>query len=216
MFVFCIGSVHLFTESFVSCLLPYYSSFWRQGNYQCQSLPSTGFSRWRRFVIFQFYSMVQHFLPFQYVTVAVFRAFWYFLYLLTIADSEIGKKKHEADLKQTRRDRLIVKKKVGNYDKFLPVPTSQNDYQCFGNMDDSRLQFGCQIFIILLVVRYRSIQKRLIFGSLADTEFRSGKIRKFQSCPQLPNNVYGFRRQSCVVLCRTQKMNFGRLILRSL
>ena len=25
MFVFCIGSVHLFTESFVSCHLPYYS-----------------------------------------------------------------------------------------------------------------------------------------------------------------------------------------------
>ena len=46
-------------------------------------------------------------------------------------------------------------------------------------MDDSRLQFGCQIFIILLAVRYRSIQKRLIFRSLADTEFRSGKIRKF-------------------------------------
>ena len=61
--------------------------------------------------------MVQLFLPFQYVTVAVFRAFWYFLYLLTIADSEIGKKKHEEDLKQTRRDRPIFKKKVGNYDK---------------------------------------------------------------------------------------------------
>ena len=27
MFVFRIGSVHLFTESFVSCLLPYYSLF---------------------------------------------------------------------------------------------------------------------------------------------------------------------------------------------
>ena len=61
--------------------------------------------------------MVQHFLPFQYVTVAVFRAFWYFFYLLTIADSEIGKKKHEEDLKQTRRDRPIFKKKVGNYEK---------------------------------------------------------------------------------------------------
>ena len=61
--------------------------------------------------------MVQHLLPFQYVTVAVFRAFWYFLYLLTIADSEIGKKKHEEDLKQIRRDRPIFKKKVGNYDK---------------------------------------------------------------------------------------------------
>ena len=62
--------------------------------------------------------MVQHFLPFQYVTVAVFRAFWYFLYQLqTIADKEIGKNKHEEDLKQTRRDRPIFKKKVGNYDK---------------------------------------------------------------------------------------------------
>ena len=61
--------------------------------------------------------MVQHFLLFQYVTVAVFRAFGYFLYLLTIADSEIGKKKHEEDLKQTRRDLPIFKKKVGNYDK---------------------------------------------------------------------------------------------------
>ena len=59
--------------------------------------------------------MVQHFLPFQYVTVAVFRAFWYFLYLLqTIADKEIGKNKHEEDLKQTRRDRPIFKKKVSN------------------------------------------------------------------------------------------------------
>ena len=37
--------------------------------------------------------------------------------LLTIADSEIGKKKHEEDLKQIRRDRPIFKKKVGNYDK---------------------------------------------------------------------------------------------------
>ena len=35
--------------------------------------------------------MVQHFLPFQIVTVAVFRAFLYFLYLLTIPDSEIRK-----------------------------------------------------------------------------------------------------------------------------
>ena len=61
--------------------------------------------------------MVQHFLLFQYVTVAVFRAFGYFLYQLTIADSEIGKKKHEEDLKQTRRDLPIFKKKVGNYDK---------------------------------------------------------------------------------------------------
>ena len=128
--------------------------------------------------------MVQHFLPFQYVTVAVFRGFWYFLYLLTIADSEIGKKKHEEDLKQTRRDGPIFKKKVGNYDKcdffhFFLFQRAKIIISVFGNMDDSRLQFGCQSFIILLAVRYRSIQKRPIFGSLADTELRSGKIRKF-------------------------------------
>ena len=46
-------------------------------------------------------------------------------------------------------------------------------------MDDGRLQFGCQIFIILLVVRYRSIQKRPIFVSLEETDFSSGKIGKF-------------------------------------
>ena len=34
---------------------------------------------------------------------------------MTIADSEIGKKNHEEDLKQTRRDRHICKKKVGTY-----------------------------------------------------------------------------------------------------
>ena len=34
------------------------------------------------------------------------------------ADSEIGNKNHEEDLKQTRRDRPIFKKKVGTYDKF--------------------------------------------------------------------------------------------------
>ena len=36
---------------------------------------------------------------------------------LIFPDSEIGKRKHEEDLKQTRRDRPIFKKKVGNYDK---------------------------------------------------------------------------------------------------
>ena len=62
--------------------------------------------------------MVQHSLPFQDVTVAAFRGFWYFLYLLTIADSEIGDKNHEEDLiKETRRDRPIFNKMVGNYDK---------------------------------------------------------------------------------------------------
>ena len=57
------------------------------------------------------------FLPFQDVTVTVFRTFRYFLYLLTLADSEIVNKNHEEDLKQTRRDRPIFKKKVGTYDK---------------------------------------------------------------------------------------------------
>ena len=59
--------------------------------------------------------MVQHFLPFQDVTSAVFRAFWYFLYLLTINDSEILKKNREEDLQQTKSDRPIFKEKVGNY-----------------------------------------------------------------------------------------------------
>ena len=61
--------------------------------------------------------MVQHFLPFQNVTVAVFQVFLYFLYLLAIPDSEIRKKNHEEELKQTRKDRPIFKKKVGNYEK---------------------------------------------------------------------------------------------------
>ena len=61
--------------------------------------------------------MAQHFLPFQDETVAVFGGFWYFLYLLTIANSEIGKKNHEEDLKQTQRDRPIFKKMVDTYDK---------------------------------------------------------------------------------------------------
>ena len=51
------------------------------------------------------------------VTVAVFRAFWYFFYLLTIADSKIGKKKHEEEPKQPQKDRPIFNKKVGNNDK---------------------------------------------------------------------------------------------------
>ena len=61
--------------------------------------------------------MVQHFLLFQIVTVAVFRAFLYSLYLLIIPESEIGKENREEDLKQTRRDRPIFKKKIDNYEK---------------------------------------------------------------------------------------------------
>ena len=58
------------------------------------------------------------FSTFQNVIVAVFQVFLYFLYLLAILDSEIRKKNHEEDLKQTRRDRPIFKKKVlGNYEK---------------------------------------------------------------------------------------------------
>ena len=56
---------------------------------------------------------------------------------------------------------------------------AQNDYYCFGYMDDSRLQFGCQSCSIDLIVRCGSIQKCTIFGSFADTEFRSDKMRKF-------------------------------------
>ena len=37
-------------------------------SYQCQSLLSAEFSRWCRFVIFQFHPIAQHFLPFQNVT----------------------------------------------------------------------------------------------------------------------------------------------------
>ena len=56
---------------------------------------------------------------------------------------------------------------------------AQNDYQCFGYMDDSRLQFDYQSCSLVLVVCCRSIQKYPIFGSFAGTEFRSDKIRKF-------------------------------------
>ena len=37
---------------------------------------------------------------------------------MTIADIEIENKNHEEDLKQTRGDRPIFKKKVGTYDKY--------------------------------------------------------------------------------------------------
>ena len=109
--------------------------------------------------------MVQHSFPFQDVIVAVFRAFGYFLYLQTIAESEIGKKNHEEDLKQNRRDRPTFNKMFGNYDKcefsnFFLFQQAKMIISVFGNMDDSRLQFGCQSFIILLAVRYRSIKKR--------------------------------------------------------
>ena len=45
-------------------------------------------------------------------------SFWYVLQLLNILDSEIWKKIHEEDLKQTRRpDRPVYKKKLRNYSK---------------------------------------------------------------------------------------------------
>ena len=55
---------------------------------------------------------------------------------------------------------------------------AQNYHQCFGYMDDSRLQFGYQSCSFVLVVRCRSIKKYPIFGSFADTEFRSDKVKK--------------------------------------
>ena len=61
-------------------------------------------------------------------------------------------------------------------------------------MDDSRLQFGGPSFNILLVVRYISIQKRPIFGSLTDTTFRFGLARSYIK------KVYGFRSLWTVVV----------------
>ena len=63
----------------------------------------------------------------------------------------------------------------------MPVSMAQNDYECFGYIDDSRLQFGCQSCSVVLVVRCKLIQKCPIFCSFADTEFRSDKIRKCYS-----------------------------------
>ena len=59
----------------------------------------------------------------------------------------------------------------------MPVSMAQNDYECFGYIDDSRLQFGCQSGSVVLVVRCKSNQKCPIFGSFADTEFRSDETR---------------------------------------
>ena len=55
--------------------------------------------------------MVQHFLPFQIVTVAVFRAFLFSLYLLTITESEIGKKIREEDLKKNMKGSAYFQEK---------------------------------------------------------------------------------------------------------
>ena len=101
---------------------------------------------------------------------------------------------------RTNKKWPICKKKFGNNDKFefsnffSSFPTSQNDYQCFGNMDYCRPQFGCRSFIILLVVRYRSIQSKTTDFWLAfvNTEFSSGEMRKFKRCLWLLNKVFGF------------------------
>ena len=61
--------------------------------------------------------MVQYFFAALNSNSVVFPAFLYFFCLLTILDSEIGKENREEDLKQTRRDRRIFKKKIGNYNK---------------------------------------------------------------------------------------------------
>ena len=112
--MFWIGSVHLYTEPFVSYVLPYYQSSFLEKRQLLVPVPP-------EYCIFKMASlcyyvslnpMVQHFLPFQIVTVAVFRAFLYFLYLLTIPDSEIRKENREEDLKETRRDRPIFKKRL--------------------------------------------------------------------------------------------------------
>ena len=101
--------------------------------------------------------MVQHFF-------AILK--WQKSCLILLLASEMAKKIREADFHKQEQQWPICKKKFGNNDKFefsnffSPVPTSQNDYQCFGNMDYCRLQFDCQSFIILLVVRYRSIQSK--------------------------------------------------------
>ena len=63
------------------------------------------------------------------------------------------KKIREEDLEQTRsglfaRKSLAIMTNEFSY-FFSPVLTRQNDYECFGNMDDSRPQFGCQSFIML-------------------------------------------------------------------
>ena len=112
MFVFCIGSVHLFTESFVSCLLPFDTR---------QLLVPVPPESW----VFKMASLCYFLVLFHgsaLFAISVcnsdsISSLLIFPLLLTIADSEIGKKKHEEDLKQIRRDRPIFNKKVGNYDK---------------------------------------------------------------------------------------------------
>ena len=112
MFVFCIGSVHLVTESFVSCLLPF------ETRQLLVPVPPESWvfkmaSLWYFLVLFHGSALF----AISVCNSDSISSLLIFPLLLTIADSEIGKKKHEEDLKQIRRDRPIFNKKVGNYDK---------------------------------------------------------------------------------------------------
>ena len=60
-------------------------------------------------------------------------------------------------------------------------------------MDDSRLKFGYQSCSFVLVMRCRSLQKYPVFGSFADIELSSDKIRKF------PSLVLGYL-TNCMIL----------------
>ena len=91
--MFWIGSVHLYTEPFVSYVLPYYQSSFLEKRQLLVPVPP-------EYCIFKMASlcyyvslnpMVQHFLPFQIVTVQYFQLFYIFFYLLTIPDGEIRK-----------------------------------------------------------------------------------------------------------------------------
>ena len=111
--MFCIGSVHLYTEPFVSCVLPYYQSSFLEKRQLLVPVPP-------EYCIFKMASlcyyvslnpMVQHFLPFQIVTVQYFQLFYIFFYLLTIPDGEIRKENREVDLKHTRWDPAYFQQK---------------------------------------------------------------------------------------------------------
>ena len=116
MFMFCIGSLHLFTESFVSFLLLVILE-------TRQLLVPVPPEYW----IFKMASLCYFLVLFHGsalfgVSICNSGSISSFLIFSLPADhscSEIGKKKHEEDLKQTRRDRPIFKKKVGNYVSFL-------------------------------------------------------------------------------------------------
>ena len=104
-------------------------------------------------------------------------------HLLTIADSEIGNKNREEDLKQTRGDRPIFKKKVGTYNKceFSNFFLFQRAKMIISVLV-TWMTVDCNLSVRVYYPFSCALQinsKRPIFDSLADTEFRSGKIRKF-------------------------------------